>query len=189
MGFDLYALDDEGPSGYFRATLTGMSELRHALLEAGVFDDDAVMPAVNWPTPPDGYDERVERDDQLTESDREYEAECRRLATQPSPTPGQVAGWKLVFNDGWVVSAQECVWMADGLDRYCSQVRLATGITSSGYPASPNSAGTARRPEGSRCDEVGVRRALGTFGASWSVARWATGERPMQFGCQSLVAS
>jgi hypothetical protein len=121
MGFDLYALDDEGPSGYFRATLTGMSELRHALLDAGVFDDHAVMPAVEWPTPPSGYDERVEREEPLTESDREYEAECRRVATQASPTPGQVAGWKLVFNDGWVVTPEECVWMADGLDRYCSQ--------------------------------------------------------------------
>lgn len=91
------------------------------MLEAGVFDDNAVMPAVDWPTPPSGYDERVERDDPLTEPDREDEAECRRLAAQPAPTPGQVAGWKLVFKNGWVVTANECAWMADALDRYCAQ--------------------------------------------------------------------
>jgi hypothetical protein len=121
MGFDRYAPDDEGASGYFGATLTGMSELRHALLGARVFDDDAVMPAVEWPTPPSGYDERVEREEPLTASDREYDAECRRVTTQASPIPGQVAGSRLVFNDGWVVTAEECVWMADGLDRYYSQ--------------------------------------------------------------------
>ena len=108
MGFDLYALDDEGPSSYFCATLTGMSELRHALLEAGVFDDNAVMPAVDWPTPPS--------------------AAASGLAWAcAGATPGQVAGWKLVFNEGWVATAQECAWMADGLDRYCAQNAAADG--------------------------------------------------------------
>lgn len=115
MGYDMTMLDDHNSDeGYFRANIWGMQILRGAMKAAGVMDvnhDDIKWPEVN-------QEEGESDDDYYARSD----VACADTRAFRSTNPELVPIGKFCSNDGWHVVPEECLLIANGLDKV-----LATG--------------------------------------------------------------
>lgn len=110
MGYDMTMVEDrDSDEGYFRANIWGMQMLRGAMKAANVLDlehDD-----VEWP--------KSEQKEGETEGDYDArrETELAPVRSFRSTNSTLVPIGKFCSNDGWHIVPQECLLIADGLDK------------------------------------------------------------------------
>lgn len=95
--------------GYWRENVWGMSYLRDQLDRLGLLWDG---PSPEWPDV-SGWDW-----DNLT--DEQEQQQRAHLAFRGDCPEGKVPVWKYCSNDGWVVTPQECLWIADTINAFLS---------------------------------------------------------------------
>ncbi len=110
MGYDMTMVDDrDSDEGYFRANIWGMQMLRGAMKAAGVLDVE--HDNVEWP--------KIKKEAGETDNDFQarHERELEPVRAFRSETATLVPIGKFCSNDGWHVVPEECLLIADALDK------------------------------------------------------------------------
>lgn len=114
MGYDMYVASSSGneDKDYFRANIWGMGLLRGAMKAGNVMDLDHCN--VVWP----------DIDQNTNESDDDYQARLDEayepLRAFRSEDHKLVPIGKFCSNDGWIIVPEECILIADALDKVTS---------------------------------------------------------------------
>jgi hypothetical protein len=111
MGYDMTMVEDrDGDEGYFRANIWGMQVLRGAMKAAGVLDVEHDSP--EWPKVKEQQEGETENDYYAR-----HDRECLPIRQFRSEDKTLVPIGKFCSNDGWIVVPEECLLIADGLDK------------------------------------------------------------------------
>lgn len=104
MGYDMYAVRANklhGDGTYHRANIWGMGMLRSVMSAANVLDWNAQHEP--WGS--------------FKEDDRKGQKQNARVRAFRSKDKNLVPGDKFCSNDGWIITPEECLLIANGLDR------------------------------------------------------------------------
>lgn len=112
MGYDMHTVAEDhnwDDDSYFRANIWGMQMLRGAMKAANVLDTDYDDP--EWP--------EVKQEEGESEEmwDARREEMCAPIRAFRSEKKGLVPIGKFCSNDGWHIVPEECLIIADALDK------------------------------------------------------------------------
>jgi len=109
MGYDMYMVNKRGMKRgnyYFRANIWGMQYLRKVMEVAGVLDCE-----VDHPDFQDVTQEEMDADGDV------FDKKNREVLSFRSPIEGRVPIVKFGSNDGWIVTPEESLAIADSLTK------------------------------------------------------------------------